>query len=459
MTKLQPCLALVLAALCALISGLPPDKKRLRKPNLLALLAYIVFLGGSAYCAIRLGHLDDKRAVIASIVAGGLVSVLAVVLSDLAVGVSIALATAGACVAHLVRADSFPEVSLVYAYSVSIGAVFFGSYKGALAAGLTGGLITMTDYLGKAGDEVANRALIGVAMGLALSVAAVLYAACERALPKALGKLGPVLIAALSAGAGYSVSRWAIGGVLWIVLGIAAISGLVVHWLVPPEGEPAPLRVGVAAVIWLALGTIGFSYLKGFGMATAALEGMVVLVLVGNGRAIYTMGPLLGLVIYRVLRDASPDSSRALDLGQHYGVTGIAVGALIPVMFADWYIGRGKDKPINGAISSLLWGFILICLPALAIVVLGAKGSSGVVVGLGFSGFLLAYRKFAATPAVAVIIAAGAANAVAVDWIGDALDLTRTEKLHSFGWWVLATCVSALAILALSVRRAEKETA
>lgn len=459
MTKLEPCLALALAVLCALISAVPPNRTRLRFPSPWAILAYLVFLGASSYCALRLGHLDDKRAVIASFAAGGLVALLAATLSDFAVGVSIALATAGACVSHLVRADNFPEVSLVYAYSVSIGAVFFGSFKGAVAAGLVGGLITMADYLGKAGDEATQHALIGVALGLALSVAAVLDAGIERAVPKALGKLGPVLITVLAAGAGYAVSKWAIGGVLWILLGIAAVSGLVVHWLVPPDAEPAPLRVSVAAIIWLALGTISFSMLRGMGMATTAVEGIVVLVMLGNGRAIYTMGPVLGLTIYRVLQNASPDSSRAFDLGQHYGVTGMIVGAAIPVMFADWFEKRRKVRPLLDASSSLLWSFILICLPVLSIVVLGPKGASGMVVGLGFSGFLLAYRKYAMTPAIAVAIAAGAVNAVAVDWIGDAMDLTRQEKLHTFGWWAAAVAVAALAILALSAKRFEKEPA
>jgi len=390
-------------------------------------------------------------------VAGGAVAIMAAIFSDLSVGVSIALAAAGACVSHLVRADSFQGVSLVFAFAVSTGVLFFGALPGSVAAGLAGGLITMTDYLGKAGDEVTNRALIGVAMGIALSVAAVVAVAAMRVAPKAIGRLEPGLVAVLGAGAGYAVSRWAVGGDLWFVLGVASTTALVVHWLVPPEGEVAPLRIGVAAVIWLALGTIGFSMLRGFGMATAVLEGMVLLLLMRNPRAIMTMGPTLGLVVYRVLRDASPDSSRALDLGQHYGVTGIAVGAAIPVLFTDWFERRGQARPLRDAVANLLWGFVLVCLPVLSIVVLGAKGASGIVVGLGFSGFLIAGRKGAGALAMAVVIAAGAANAVAVDWIGDAMDLTRQQKLHTFGWWAVAMAVAALGILALSGRRSDQE--
>jgi hypothetical protein len=158
--------------------------------------------------------------------------------------------------------------------------------------------------------------------------------------------------------------------------------------------------------------------------------------------------------MYRVLRDASPDSSRALDIAQHYGVTGIAIGALIPVIYADWFDKHRQDKAVPDAVSSLLWSFILICLPVLTIVVLGAKGASGLVVGLGLSGLLIAARKYATAAPLAVAIAAGAANAVAVDWIGDALDATRHEKLHSFGLWGIATAVAALGILAVSKRRA-----
>ncbi len=450
MTTLQPCLALALAVLCAFLSAKPPDGKWFRPINLWALIAYVAFLAASTYCAIRLGHLDDHRAIIAGIVAGGVVSILAGLFSNLAVGVSIGLATAGACVPHLVRADSFPEVGLVFAFSISIGAVFFASHVGSTIAGLTGGLITMADYLGKAGDEVSNRALIGVAMGIALSVAALVGLGLKKATPKALGKLEPCLLTVLAAGAGYAVSRWAIGGDLWIILGIAAVAGLVVHWLVPVDREPSPFRVGVSVVIWLALATVSYSLIRGFGMATGVLEGCIVLILLGNGRAIYTLGPALGFVIYRVLRDASPDTSKALDLGQHYGVTGIVVGAVIPVLYADWFERHRPTRAAFDAISSLLWAFILVCLPVLSIVVLGAKGASGVVVGLGFSGLWLAYRKFSGAPAIAVVIAAGAANAVAVDWIGETMNITRQEKLHAFGWWVVAMAISAVVILAVS---------
>jgi len=44
-----------------------------------------------------------------------------------------------------------------------------------------------------------------------------------------------------------------------------------------------------------------------------------------------------------------------------------------------------------------------------------------------------------------------------VDWIGEALDLTRKEKLHSFGWWAVAMAIATLGILALSHRKAVKE--
>lgn len=138
-------------------------------------------------------------------------------------------------------------------------------------------------------------------------------------------------------------------------------------------------------------------------------------------------------------------------------MTGLAVGAVIPVLFTDWFERNQVGSSIKDAVASLLWGFILVCLPVLSIVVLGAKGASGMVVGLGFSGFLLAYRKATGAPTIAVMVAAGAANAVAVDWIGDAMDLTRQQKLHSFGWWALAMTVAALGILVVTARKAEKE--
>ena len=459
MTTVQPILALVLACLCLLVCGLPPGTKRFTWPGVLAVGGYIAFLAASTYCAIKLGKLDDHRAVIASMIAGALVSIASTIISNSSAAVPLALASAGACVAHLVRADSFPEVSLVYAFAVASGALFFGAYKGAIAAGVIGALITMTDYLGKAGDEITNRAMMGVALGLALSVSAVVYLSIKRVLPKATDRMDPAIVALLAMAAGFAVSKWAIGGSLWIVVGTAAFTALVVHLLVPQDRDAAPLRVGLAAVTWIALTTIAFSILGGFGMAMALLEGAVILVLLQNGRALLTLGPAIGLVMYRVMRDASPDTSRALDLGQHYGVTGVVVGAVIPLLYADWFERKRENRRTPDSVASLLWGFILICVPVLSIVVLGSKGASGVIVGLGFSGFLLAYRKLTESPVVAIILAAGAANAVAVDWIGEALDYTRQEKLHAFGWWALAMALAAAGILAVSRSKVTEEAA
>jgi len=450
MTTIQPLLALALAVLCGLLSEIPNGQKRFCIPNIWSLVAYTIMLCGASFCTIKLGHVDDHRAVIASIAAGGIVSVLAVVGSNLSIGTSIALAVSGACVAHLVRADSFPEVGLAYAFSVAMGAIFFGSYPGPISAALVGGVVTMTDYLGKDSEGTSNRAIVGVAMGLALTVAAVLILGVRKAVPRALGRLEPGLVAVLAAGAGYAVSRWAVGGDLWIVAGLPAIAGLIVHWLIPKDQDPIPLRIGIATVIWLALGTIGFSMLRGFGIAAALVEGIFVLLMLGNCRALLTVGPTLGLLMYRVLRDASPDTSRALDIGQHYGITGLVVGGIIPLLFVDWFEKQRSNKPIFVAISGLLWGFIVISLPVLTIVVLGAKGASGVVVGLGFSGFLLAGRKTSNALVLSVAIAAGAANAVAVDWVGDAMDFTRQDKLHSFGWWCFAMAVATIGILVVS---------
>jgi len=450
MTLLQPVLALALAVLCALISGVPPDGKRFRSLNPWAVGAYVLILVASAFCAVKLGHIDDRRAVFLNLLVGGVVALACAILSDLSVGVPIALATAGACAAHLIRADSFAEVGLAYAFSVSMAGVFFGGHRGVIVAGLVGGLVAFTDCMGKSDGGGPNRQMIGVAMGIALSVAAIAALVLTKAIPKAIGRLRPTLVAVLGAGAGYAVSKYAVGGDLWIILGIAAVSALVVHWLVPAEGDPAAFRVGVAMVIWLSLSTIAFSLMRGFGMAPAVLEGVAVLALLGNGRAILTLGPAIGLVMYRLLRDASPDSSKALDIGQHYGVTGIVVGAVIPVLFADWYLSKRSERAWGQGLTSLFWAFILICLPVLSIVVLGAKGASGVVVGLGLSGLLIAYRAGKDTPVMTVAIAAGAANAVAVDWIGETMQLTRQDKLHSFGWWALATAVAAAGILIVS---------
>ncbi|MDR3691641.1 MAG: hypothetical protein P4L46_19840 [Fimbriimonas sp.] len=457
MTSIQPILALLLAALCIVLSEVPEGQKRFAVPNFrsVAALVFLLVLGG--YATIRFGQVDDQRAVIASLVAGGTVAIAAVAISGLAIGGSLALAIAGSCVAHLVRANSFQEVGLAYAFAVGIGAIVFGELRGPTAAAIVGGIVAMTDYLGKDSEGPTSRALVGVAMGIGLSVAGVLFLGARKLLPKPMAKVEPPVIAVLAATAGYLVSRLSIGPNLWLVIGMPALAALVTNWLLPKDVPATPLRTGLAAATWLALATIGFSVLRGFGIAATVLEGSFILLLLGNDRAILAMGPTIGLLMYRVLRDASPDTSRALDIGQHYGVTGIVVGGMIPMMFFDWFIERRPAKPATRAVGSILWGFVLICLPALSIVVLGSKGASGVVVGLGLGAFLVTTRPASSALPLAVAIAAGATNSVAVDWIGETIDFTRQAKLHAFGIWTIAMILAAIGIVAVSRRdRAEE---
>ncbi len=457
MTTLQPILALLLAVLCGFLSEVPKGTKRITLPHFWSVAAYFCLLAASVFCTFRLGKVDDHKAVIVSIIAGGVVSLCATSFEKLSTTTTLAVAVAGASLAHLVRADSFPEVGLAFAFSVSAGALFFSPSASVIAAAVVGGLIPITDYLGKNGSGAMNRSYVGIALVLALTVSAILSIGLKRILANQFGSLWPGVVAVLAAAAGYGVSRWSVGGELWIILGIAAVGSLVVHWLLPTEGPVSGFRLGIAAVIWLALGTVGYSMLRGFGMATGILEAAFILVLLGNNRALISTGPTVGLLMYRVLRDASPDVSRALDIGQHYGVTGIVVGAVIPVLYVEWLDNFETEKPVSKAVSGLLWGFILICLPVLSIVVLGSKGASGVVVGLGLSGLLVSRKQTFGALALAIAISAGAANSVAVGWIGEALDFTRQEKLHSFGWWALSMGVAAAGILAVSRRRDSTE--
>ena len=456
MTTLQPILALVMALLCGLLSTVPKGVKRFCVPNLWSIVGYAALLIAADCIAIKFGHIDDRRAIIFCTATGGGVAILAAILGELSFGVGASLAVSGACMAHLVRADAFPAVGLAYAFAVSMSVLFFPSRLTTLTAAIVGAIIPMADYLGKAQWAGAQRAIIGVALGLALCAATVIFLGFQRAVPRSFGKMGAVLATILGAAAGYAVAKWSIGGDLWIIVGVSAIACLVVHWLIPPDAEPIPLRIGIATVIWLSLGTIGFSLLKGFGISAAMVEAIFVLALLGNGRAILTTGPALGLVAFRVLREASPDFSKAFDIGQHYGITAVVIGAILPCLFWDWRTQQRSEKPILDSIGNLLWGFILVSLPVLSIVVLGAKGSSGVVVGLGLSGFILMSRGCKSVLPLAAAMGAAIANTAAVDWVGESLSLSRGEKLHSFGYWTGAVAIAAIGIVVVSKPKSQE---
>lgn len=234
------------------------------------------------------------------------------------------------------------------------------------------------------------------------------------------------------------------------VAGVAV--GLVSVWLVPKESNDDHLGLAITFVTGLGLATFAFGVGKGFGMAGALLGAWLVTLIAGNGRAAAGLAPLAGLVVYRLMREMHPDASKALDIGQHYGLVGLMVGLSIPLLAMAWFKRQGESEPRKTAMGALLWAIVLLVIPVAGAIVLGAKGYVGLMAGVGIGGAVAALAGYASEKSLALAMSLSAGLAVQYAWLQTRLDLTRDEKVQALGLSAAILVILGLAIAALSRR-------
>jgi hypothetical protein len=211
------------------------------------------------------------------------------------------------------------------------------------------------------------------------------------------------------------------------------------------QGEEAEQgTVLLQSVIWLAAATVAFSMRKGFGMSLVLAAGAITFLSLNRPKALLTMGPLLGLVLYRIFRDANLEATRSLDIGQHYALIGLLLGGMLPLIPGTLI---AKYRAESGALA---FGAFLTAIPVVTLALLDSKGVIGVVAGLGVAGVLAALAREDAEPFPAIALIAGGAF-LTFPLSEKILELTREDKVQ----WLWAAIVAG-ALLAAIVRFAPK---
>ena len=249
----------------------------------------------------------------------------------------------------------------------------------------------------------------------------------------------------------------------WMLVVAGMVVGLVVNWLMDDNDSDA-LRPLIAAILWIGLATIGFGLLKGYGMALGFIGGAASLLLVGNVRALLSMGPLAGLVMYRVFREEHVAATRALDIGQHYALIGLAAGALMPLMPVEWLRTRLSATGGRVPAAGVLWVVLLTAVPVAAALVLGPKGVVGFVAGLGFASLLESIRgaemgRLVVPRLQTLSLGLGLASATTFifQFLGDNTQLTREEKTAILTPLAIGILVVVAVLLILSPKPKMKE--
>lgn len=298
----------------------------------------------------------------------------------------------------------------------------------AMRAAVAAAFVVAMNALGRFADFGEYGPIAGTLLGLVGATAAVLSGALAGAMKSTVLRTG--LMVVLLAGGWYLIDLKLLsgnGGITAVFAGV--ILAFVVDWLVPEEGEVATLRVLLGSVIWISAGTAAFGFDRGFGVAALALTAVCVLLASGNRRALLTLGPLGALVMFRVFRETHLEAVRAFDIGQHYAMIGLVVGALLPVMAQEWLRIVARRGGFMALVAGALWVVALLVAPIAAAVLLGAKGVVGYLFGLGLASVVDAAKGEKSAHAMSLGVAMAGAMTLVYEALLPHLDLDRAEKL------------------------------
>lgn len=240
------------------------------------------------------------------------------------------------------------------------------------------------------------------------------------------------------------VEQFAVVGLGGVALALASL------WVVPRSESESSLGYWLSTILWVAGATLAFGILRGYGVALGLAVGACVLLVFRHPRALSTLAPVAGIVVYRVFRENHLAASRALDIGQHYSLIGILAGAMLIVLALEWYKEKGRSGFASGA-GAFLWVGLLAGAVIVSASTLAAKGYVGMLAGMGLGGALAGVNARGTGLAIAWPLGLGLGMTASYGWISPILELSRDEKARAL--YVLGPVVVALAILLAIVSR------
>lgn len=444
------------ALLLVIAFALAPRPKGAARPDWRATLAaegfgYSAALAGGIACLVGLGFEPAQPFAVPAAI-GFLAALVMRIIEAARPASNFMHATPWAMAAFVVGILERPMGPLAW---IAIG---FGACSGAMVLGAsrpTAGskapalfglaviLIGSAGLLGVIGTP-GRAAHAGVVWALAIAVACGIGAAVrtfgsERAAPYA--RIVPVvlllLLAKPLADSYFETSE------MLMVISLALLAACVAGWSDTDDGRGVMTPM-LGAIAWIAVATIAFAQMKGYGVALAALAAVGALTALGSFRAIHVMMPLFALALFRVFRQLHPETIRALDLGQHYAIIGILAGILLVLGPIEWVRTRSEERGMRTGLGAALLGIGVFIALAGGVVLLGAKGAGGLIIGFGLAGLVarlqgsksLTAGAWGAALALSVVLAYAPLQAI--------LDLTREEKL---GWLMRVGIAAAVPIV------------
>ncbi len=436
-----PLLGVFLAALAVYFTSRErSDQAEIRSPDWLSIAAVGILLAVMLAFASRYGPELDRP----WLAAGGLLGAIAATIPFGAPSLraSACVGLAAAILAHLVPAQGVPACQLALVAGAGLAAILTGGYAAALGATA----VVALDRFGSMSGGSEHLSYAGSLVAIALLLSSVMQALLKKRQVEIVIAFVLPLLAFLFLGFWLKDQPLAATGALGVV------GGAVLAALLSASVPVRPLDAGIGALISVGLATAAFALDRGTGMAAALLGALGFLLLRGNTRAILALGPLFALVLFRLFQNIYPETSRAFDIGQHYALIGLILGAILPLILVDSFAFAEQAKAKGVGALGLL-ALVAMGLSPILTVFLGPTGAVGFIVGLGFAGMFELVRQ--GTSLLALSAGTGMAGVMLVTygWLSKSLDLTRNEKIWILGW--SAGAMLLIALLSAFLLRAE----
>jgi len=318
---------------------------------------------------------------------------------------------------------------------------------------VSGGIVAC-DMLGA--DQATPVNHVGVFLALAAAVAGLLALPIGEGLAKKDKKLSPatplVLFVVFAAAAFLVFRKLGLVEAFTAVFFGASIVALVVAWLA--QEEESLTRVVIGSILWLAVASASYGYLRGFGMSVALIAGLGITLVLDRPKALLCLGPLAAVVVFRVFSQLHPEAGRSFDIGQHYQLMGLLLGVLVPILAGEWLRSAPPSKLLW--LAAVLWLLVMAAAPLPVAIAFSDKGIIGYLVGLGLAPVLEATRR-RSLDTLFISIGLGCSMVLLYNWIQPHLELDRHEKIVALSWVVGLIAVAVIGILAISRPRPEQE--
>ena len=261
---------------------------------------------------------------------------------------------------------------------------------------------------------------LGTTIGLLAAIASLV-----SLVPKLKGALaGLVSMALIGSAAAFVIHTADDAFHLYICIVVASITAFVTGIVIGEEDDLT--RRTLMSIAWVAVLTVSFTLSQTAGLAIAVLIGALYAISIRSTAMVACLAPAIGIAIIRMFRLMYHDAGRSFDLGKHYAVIGLCVGIAIPHL-----VTNAKFKV--GSAGSHLFALLCGTVPAIVLILTGAKGAYGLIVGLSVSALLPATKESRSIAPIAGMTV-GLIGLLQYSWLEHWFTETRNDRLKGAAW-------------------------